>query len=298
LEGGEVLTASNDFAKFCIQEFDGGNFLMHYSVVETKAAFAVNARRLYPGIHALIMLKNEVSVDLINGKNFKLSEGQFTLLHADELNMKIRFPQEQLYICFGAVLSPELASSLVRDFPEFSAGIKHEPFIGNDILVNPPAWTDEEVKEHIRYVLTYSDPQKWRRNYFENRVWDIVWKLIGLQLKQEQFNAPITEDEKQRGYSLQRLILDSLDSHIIVKDLARKVQSNETAVKKIFSRMYGMGIHEYRMYERLKLAIKLLNEGMMVKEAAAEAGWAVSNLIRAYKKIYGTTPSTVKKTRR
>ncbi len=58
---------------------------------------------------------------------------------------------------------------------------------------------------------------------------------------------------------------------------------------------YGMGMHEFRIYQRLKKAIHLLNEGMLVKEAAAKTGWTSADLIKAYYKVYRTTPGTLKK---
>jgi len=56
-----------------------------------------------------------------------------------------------------------------------------------------------------------------------------------------------------------------------------------------------MGMHEYHLHQRLKLAIELLHGGLSVKETAAKTGWRPANLINAYYEQYGTTPGTVKK---
>jgi AraC-like DNA-binding protein len=45
----------------------------------------------------------------------------------------------------------------------------------------------------------------------------------------------------------------------------------------------------------LKKAIQLINEGMTVKEAAQLTGWQAADLSKAYFKVYGTTPGSIKK---
>jgi AraC-like DNA-binding protein len=56
-----------------------------------------------------------------------------------------------------------------------------------------------------------------------------------------------------------------------------------------------MGIHKYRIYKRLQLAIRLLDEGKSVKETAAKTGWRSADLIDAYQNVYGTTPGAARK---
>ncbi|HYK57538.1 MAG TPA: AraC family transcriptional regulator, partial [Flavisolibacter sp.] len=101
--------------------------------------------------------------------------------------------------------------------------------------------------------------------------------------------------EKSTAHAVQQLILDNLDKHLLIKELAHEVGASESRLKKLFAKVYGKGMHEYRIYQRLKKAIQLLNEGMSVKEAAAATGWRSADLIKAYFKVYGTTPGTIKK---
>jgi AraC-like DNA-binding protein len=294
LPGGEVLSATGDFGELCIQEFDGGNFVIRYSVLQTKENFAFDAHNHYSGLYTLIMLKNEVH-PLIDGKELKIDEGQFTLIEARDADFKLDLQGMQQYISFEALFAPLLAKSIFEDFPEMSDALHDLPELGPNVLVDPAKWIDPEVRDHIHYILTYSDPVKWRRNYFENRVWDIVWKLVAIHLNENPEGVSITETEKQTAYDVQRLILDNLDKHLLVKELAHEVGMSESGLKRIFAIVYGMGMHEYRIYERLKKAIELLNGGLSVKEAAARTGWRSADLIRAYYKVYGTTPGSAKK---
>jgi AraC-like DNA-binding protein len=193
------------------------------------------------------------------------------------------------------MLSHSLAESIFKDFPELPGSSGPSSSELPEIWVDPSTWIDEETRDHIRYIFTYSNPEKWRRNYFENRVWDIAWKLVALHLNADPSSFGLHQSDREKAYAIQRRIVDNLEEHTIIKDLAHEVLTNESHLKNIFSRVYGMGIHEYRIYERLKKAIQLIKEGMTVKEAARQTGWQSADLIKAYSKVYGTTPGTIKK---
>ncbi len=295
LPGGEVLSASGDFGDLCIQEFDGGHFVIRYSVLQTKESFVLDVRSHHSGLHASIMLKNHICPVFIGGEELRIKEGQFTIFQAHQPGATVKFSGQQHFICFETLLSPEWTASIVKDFPELSGLLATSPPPHPEVWVHPAKWADEEVREHIHYILTYSDPAKWRRNYFENRVWDITWKLLALHLNSDTGEESLTDEEGEKARAIQQLILDHLDQHLLISELGRKVGASESRIKKIFRMVYGMGIHQYRIYARLKEAIRLLNEGMSVKEAAAATGWRPADLIKAYYKVYGTTPGTIKK---
>lgn len=292
LPGGEVLSTSDDFGELCMQEFDGGNFIIRYSCLQTNEPFQIDAVNHFPGVHVVIMMRNEIQPVFTGLPALSISEGQFTILIERELSVKIDFPAKQQFICFEAMLSHSLAESIFIDFPELPFSLSSEL---SEIWVNPATWIDEETRDHIRYIFTYTNPEKWRRNYFENRVWDIAWKLVSLHLSADPSRLDLRQSDREKVYTIQRRIVDNLEEHTIIRDLAQEVLTNESHLKNIFSKVYGMGIHEYRIYERLKKAIHLIKEGMTVKEAARQTGWQSADLIKAYSKVYGTTPGTIKK---
>jgi len=295
LPGGEVLSASGDFGDLCVQEFDGGNFIVRYSVLQTNESFKLNLQSHHSGLHATVMLRNGIHPVFASGQEIEIDERQFTIFCAHEPRIILDLPGKQQFICFSALISHELAASVLKDFPELIDSLTDIPKNRVDIWVNPAKWTDEEVGEHIRYVLTYSDPVKWRRNYFENRVWDIVWKLVALHLNKNAEDDSLSRDDKQKADAVQRLVLDNLDKHLLIRELAKQIGVSESRLKRVFTIAFGMGIHKYRTVKRLQKAIQLLNEGLSVKETAAQTGWRPADLIKAYHKVYGTTPGATKK---
>ena len=61
LPGGQVLSASGDFGDLCIQEFNGGNFIIRYSALKTKESFILDVQSHHSGLHATMMLKNTIT---------------------------------------------------------------------------------------------------------------------------------------------------------------------------------------------------------------------------------------------
>jgi AraC-like DNA-binding protein len=293
LPGGEVLFTKGTFGYLAVQEFDGGNFLMRYWVLKTKQSFTLDAESSHSGVYAVIMMRNEIHPRFDN-TDLNIGENQFTILQANRLKTRLDFPPREHFICFEVLVSPPLMQSILNDFPADPFQILEPPPNVSEVLVGPNLGADPEVKEHIRYIFTYSHTETWRRNYFENRAWDIVWKLVAGYLENRE-EDPLTPQKRKLAYDIQRIILDNLDDHIIIKNLAGQVGVSQSVLKEIFSKAYGMGVHTFRVYERLKKAIQLIHEGMDVNEAALETGWRSADLIRAYYKVYGTTPGTLKK---
>jgi AraC-like DNA-binding protein len=294
LPGGEVLFTAGKFGWLGIQEFDGEGFIIRYSVLQTNEPFHLEVVNHFTGVHAIIMMRNDITPVFDNDPAVSIGEGQFTLLIEEKLVGRVEFAAQQQYICFEAMLSHALAGSIFNDFPELSDKMNSFKKLP-EIIVNPATWVDDEVRDHIRYIFTYSNPEKWRLRYFKNRVWDIVWKLVALHLDNDPSRLDIRKTDREKAYAVQRKIIDNLNEHALIRDLAQQVLTNQSHLKKIFSKVFGMAIHEYRIYERLKKAIQLINEGMTVKEAAQLTGWQAADLSKAYFKVYGTTPGSIKK---
>lgn len=295
LGGADILSAMGDFGSLCIQEFDGTNFLIRYSVLVIHEAFSVRIKSFFNGLYGVIVQRGQIEADIFGAGQFGMSEGQFSFIHASEPEVKMLFEPNQQYIFFEVILSDLFSIEIISEFKQLSPVFsKQSP----EIWVNPAQYIDEEVKDYIRYVLNYDDQPEWRRNYYENQAWHIAWKLLALHAKVDLQISNVTEEERQKAHEVRQLIVDNLDKHLLVKELARKVKLSQSGLKKIFTKVFGMGIHEYRIEQRLKVAIELVNAGKLVKEAAAMTGWRSANLIKAYRKKYGTTPGTIKGKRR
>jgi AraC-like DNA-binding protein len=292
LGGAVVLSATGSFGSLCIQEFDTPGFLIRYTVIITQEPFTIHTKSFYNGLHAVVLQQGGLEAQIKDAGSFQLQEGQFTLIHAPEPEATLSLNARQQYTFFEILLPDVFILDLASEFAHLNLPFSRQV---PEIWVNPARYIDEEVKDHIRYILHYTDNPAWRRNYYENRVWDIGWKLLALHTGDGLPTASVNEEELFIAHRVQKLITDNLDMHLRIRELAKKAGTSESKLKQIFTKVYGMAIHEYRIQQRLKKAITLIHEGKLIKEAAAMTGWRSANLIKAYNKIYRTTPGTIKK---
>lgn len=292
LPGSLVLSATDRFGNFCIQEFYGGTFTIRHSAFDILEDFTVRIKSLFSGLHTKIMRYNQLELAIKDVGIIKLEEGQFTMLRANQPEATITFRARQRYEIFETLYDPSVVEDALSDFPSIIAWLlRKSPMPA--LLVNPPMQTDRETRENIAYILDFAEDKKWRRSYFESHIKDILLQLTILVNRIDPFEIPFTDNESHLAYLAQQLILKDLSKHIVIRDLAKKVGTSETTLKRVFKHVFGRSLLKYLTHQRLKSAFKLINQqGLSVKETAALTGWSSSYLIKMYFKKYNTTPGS------
>jgi AraC-like DNA-binding protein len=86
---------------------------------------------------------------------------------------------------------------------------------------------------------------------------------------------------------------DNLQELIIFPDLARRFGFSERSLSRLFHNDLGMSFNQYLTIQRMMLALRLLlQDGMSVKEAAAQVGYnSVPTFSTTFYKIVGIRPS-------
>lgn len=75
-------------------------------------------------------------------------------------------------------------------------------------------------------------------------------------------------------------------------DLMEAISPNRNAVEKAFKAVFGCGIKEYQVRQRLEASKKLLAAGMTKKQIAGKCFYSSQSAYSAaFKKAFGMTPS-------
>ena len=83
----------------------------------------------------------------------------------------------------------------------------------------------------------------------------------------------------------------NLSRTLSVDELAREARVSKTALKEIFSRCGGMGVHKYFLKLKLSRASKLLKRGVSVTDVASELGFSSQAYFSsAFKREVGVSP--------
>lgn len=98
--------------------------------------------------------------------------------------------------------------------------------------------------------------------------------------------------ERDKVLEAQRIIMESLDHPLTIRELSREVGMNECYLKKGFKAMLGKTIHEYQQFQRIERSKELLLQGnYSINEVAFKMGFgSASHFSTSFKKIAGMKP--------
>ena len=86
---------------------------------------------------------------------------------------------------------------------------------------------------------------------------------------------------------------ETLDSHLTIEELAKKMKIPEKKFKAVFKQVYGMGIYSYLRHQRMEVAKKMLLSGVSIDTIVTGIGFVnKSNFSKAFRKAFQDTPSS------
>lgn len=100
------------------------------------------------------------------------------------------------------------------------------------------------------------------------------------------------DSEREKVLDARRVIEQTIDQPMTIKELSRKVAMNECYLKKGFKALVGKTIHEYQQELRIGKAKELLRQqGQSVSDVANTLGYSsISHFSTAFKKATGMKP--------
>ncbi len=100
------------------------------------------------------------------------------------------------------------------------------------------------------------------------------------------------ENERSKIMEARRIVDQTIDQPLTIKELSRKVAMNECYLKKGFKTLTGKTINEYQQHLRIAKAKELLQQqGQTVSEVAGLLGYSsISHFSTAFKKATGIKP--------
>jgi len=118
--------------------------------------------------------------------------------------------------------------------------------------------------------------------------------LFGEGDRDKIYQCKFLEDERGRDTIVRarELLLEHIGDPITIKELARKVATNECYLKKGFKELFGTTIFDFYQSQRMEHARYLLYEkGLSVTEVSMMLGYSsISHFSTAFKKHTGLKP--------
>ncbi len=267
----------------------------HYSLMHVRGLHA--AESAIPYLHysrryQLMYFKCGNATIKIEGRNYKIQEGDIILLNPSELfrlYVDDEAYHERLSFSLGEELFaeyPNAASSLFAPFYNRNKGF------GNKISAE--AATKHGVTTHIENTLELlksSKPSSPLLAFCE-----ICHLLVALNEASETAPAIV----QAVSNPLISGVLDYLNLHfteeLTIPSLSAQFSIDKSHLSHLFKEYVGMSIWTYVILRRLQLFNRIICEEPSIEEAAFKSGFKnYSNFFRLYKKYIGVTPTQYKK---
>lgn len=139
----------------------------------------------------------------------------------------------------------------------------------------------------------YRLPARNALNYVRVKFWELIILLDNLDLTPHRMLKEYTPDNIEVIRSIHEYIMQNMNRHITIEELARLYPINTTTLKAAFKSIYGMSIGAYAKEQRLRHAARLLAEtDISVAEAARASGYgSQSRFASAFRALFGVLPN-------
>lgn len=294
LPGGKVYTVTGDFGWVCVQIYNGKSFCFQYVVINVNHSLHIQNRSSASGLLLSTQIigdntTTEIEQVIINSRamDWCLCKG----IPASTINIK----KKGAYEFFSCWYTPMLYSGLLSYFPDYQRMVTTtDPCSIMPDMINR---MNNEARENIEQILRCEYRQDWRLPYYESKAEDLLFLYFTLKSKNNNVNGAYNQAEAEKMHAIAALITGDITKHYTIPELSKIAGINTNKFKILFKQVYGKGSLEYLAEKRLNKALELLDKGEMVKYAAIEVGWRPADLINAYKKRFGITPTQSKKKR-
>lgn len=135
--------------------------------------------------------------------------------------------------------------------------------------------------------------------YMDNIASELMYSLLGSLCKDKTIPFNLSGRDKERLYEAKRILTADLSNPPTISELAKQTAMNEDKLKKGFQLLFNNTVFKTLTESRMQHAITQLERSdMSVAEIANDAGYNnVSAFIKTFRKAYGTTPNSLRKSK-
>ncbi|MEW9096026.1 MAG: AraC family transcriptional regulator [Clostridiaceae bacterium] len=227
------------------------------------------SRRLYQGIHFFVNKGTQVKI----------------IINTDE----------PLWYTFALVLE-DFILEYIKDFSSQTLHILYK-----DILLKPNYFNTPEllmIFEQLKYAIRNCDLPYM---YYIGKIYEIFAIIIRNLENEEYLNIPRHNHLSYQNKQFMWLLKTEIDKNILspptIEEMKNIAEMSESKLRRCFKATYGQTIYEYIRYKKMEQAIRFLShDEMSIHNIATALGYeSASKFSAAFKKVYGITPSTFRK---
>jgi AraC-like DNA-binding protein len=242
-------------------------------------------------------LKNDLKSRIPGVGSFTLRENEFSFIHYGEEVVLADFKTSREYQLLEISYSAEMIAQTIPYFPNLSEQFETSVKLPSATLITHQHKMSVEAQRIITDLLVSPYDIDVNETYIEEKIREYIWQLMVESSKMDEPNVLLSKDEKNRL----RELGDRMDRHpqgkFPISRLSRDLHMNEMTFKMAFKQIFGKGVFEYHLDQRMKESYRLLkNEGLPIKMVAGMVGYELTtSFITKFIEYFGYPPSQIQK---
>ncbi len=140
----------------------------------------------------------------------------------------------------------------------------------------------------------YSVPVSVKKSYIKIKILELLLYLMYAENDNyEIINTSCSAVHMRLAKEMQAYLIDNIDHHITIAQLAEKFHISESQLKNIFRNAYGMSVYAYIKMHKMQTAASMLKDtDYSIMEIALDLGYSnASKFSAAFKDIMGISPN-------
>lgn len=295
LKGASAYHGKSNFSELQIQELNQDYYNIRYVVGKFLKKIHATGWIHQPGLYTHFMLKNGIRKQVDSVGRFHIRQDHHACFLTEPGDCSALFERSDTFIALELYYSPLLFQDLAPFFPDFKAIYTSSQGI---LLPDTPAWTPFPIRETIHQLLHCPYDVPTSRFYFDLKVKEMLFLLLGLSFNPDKIQQKFTPFETVRIYKAR----DILETYLAgkpptLKQLSHEVGMNQFKLKLGFRKYFNLNPFDWLQHRKMENAKELLlHSNKPIKEIGAMVGFKrTTNFTTAFRKRYGITPGQIRR---
>ena len=295
LPGAIVHSFRGNIGEMILQQIQENKYILQYNFFHFFERFRLRYHEKKMFLQTFLAVKNDIEYHISGLGKFNLKQGQFMVMHGPKVSVTSHFEKDKTVEILETYYTREVVEQLAEFIPPLSYLLRQNEKEKLFFIGQPGAYASPEAREIAREILNSPFDEAKNKFYFDHKLREYLFLLLAATRERPR-REMLTREELAILEKVKSIVTSKLGEHYTIAELAREVGMGEFKLKHAFKKIYGVGIFEYQLHDRMREAKRLLEEtDMPIKRISVNMGYKyVTSFITAFRQYHGYPPSTLR----
>lgn len=295
LAGSVFLSVSEPFGTMLFQQYFSKAFSISYSVFLMEYSYRPLIYFDEPTLYLNLIQHNDLYIEGLGIGGHTLKDGYFNIRYLPYTNCRLCL-LPGLSSEFGLYYDPAYLQRYAGHYPAVCQLLDKVSLGHPGYLLPSYVPADKHVLNAVDQVLKSEYDGEMRDLFLEYKALEI----LSLSLRSANLtsaHAPPSRKEFEQMEEARTWLAAHADNPGTLSEIARRVGTNEFALKKNFKRYYHFTVFEYVLKLKMDHAMQLLQDTKLpVTDIAYQSGYSsIPSFSKAFRRYFNISPSQVRK---